>query len=188
MFTVMLSCSLRIFIGLRTATQRRKLTGGVVKLASAKPTEASMLSKDLNSPNITLVACSLLYALRLARLVNSRIRGLWLKLQLKAAGGSVGKRLSAGRGVRLITSCGARWNIGDRVSLGAGVILSVGKEASLTIGDDALIMQYTMIGAEKSISIGDRTQVAEHCSIRDHDHDISQSPLHRAAAACSAAS
>src|ERR1022692_5317905 len=130
MFTVMLSCSLRIFIGLRTATQRRKLTGGVVNLASAKPTEASMPSKDLNSPKITLVARSMLYALRLARRVNSRIRGLWLKLQLKAAGASVGKRLSVDRGVRLTTSRSARWNIGDRVSFGTGVILSVGKEAS----------------------------------------------------------
>ena len=147
-----------------------------------------MLSKDLNSPNITLVARPLLYALRLARRVNHRIRGLWIKLQLKAAGGSVGKRLSAGHGVRLITSCGARWTIGDRVSLGAGVVLSVGKEASLTIGDNVLIMHYTMIGAEHSISIGDRAQVAEHCSIRDHDHDLSQSSMHGAAVVCSAVS
>jgi acetyltransferase-like isoleucine patch superfamily enzyme len=177
-----------LIIGLRAAAERRKLTDGVVNLASAKPTEASMPSKDLNSPKITLVARPLLYAIRLARRLNSRIRGLWLKLQLKAAGASVGKRLSADRGVRLTTSCGARWNIGDRVSFGAGVILSVGKEASLTIGDDVVIMHYTMIGAEHSISIGDRAQVAEHCSIRDHDHDVSQSSMHGAAVVCSAVS
>ena len=88
MFTVMLSCSPNIY-RIKDGGRVWKLTGGVVNLASAKPTEASMPSKDLNSPNITLVACSLLYALRLARRVNSRIRGLWLKLQLKAAGGSV---------------------------------------------------------------------------------------------------
>ena len=187
MFTVMLSCSPHIH-KIKDGGRASELTGGVVNLASAKPTEVSMLSKDLNFPNVTLVARPLLYAMRLARRVNSRIRGLWLKLQLKAAGASVGKRLSVDRGVRLTTSRSARWNIGDRVSFGAGVILSVGKEASLTIGDDVLIMHYTMIGAEKSISIGDRTQVAEHCSIRDHDHDISQSSMHRAAVVCSAVS
>jgi serine acetyltransferase len=147
-----------------------------------------MLRNDLASPNITLVARPLLYALRLTERIRRRLRGWWLKFQLKALGASVGKRLSADRGVQMTTATGARWHIGDRVSLGAGVILSVGKEANLTIGNDVRIMHYTMIGVEHSISIGDRVQIAEHSSIRDHDHDTSRPSMHGAAVICSAVS
>jgi acetyltransferase-like isoleucine patch superfamily enzyme len=85
----------------------------------------------------------------------------------------------------VITALGSSWSVGDRVTLGAGVILTVGKNASLTIGSDVRITHYTMIGAEASISIADRAQVGEHCSIRDHDHDVSASSMHGAAVVCS---
>jgi serine acetyltransferase len=147
-----------------------------------------MLRNDLASQNITFIARPLLYALRLTKRIKRRLRGLWLKFQLKALGASVGKRLSADRGVQMTTAPGAGWHIGDRVSLGAGVILSVGKEANLTIGNDVRIMHYTMIGVEHSISIGDRVQIAEHTSIRDHDHDMSRPSMHGAAVVCSAVS
>jgi len=143
-----------------------------------------MRGKNLASQNIMLAGYSFLYTLRLAKRINGRLRGLWLKLQLKAIGASVGKRLSVEPGVRMTASRGARWHIGDRVSLGAGVVLSVGKEAKLTIGNDVRIMHYTLVGVEHSVSIGNRVQIAEHCSIRDHDHDISQPSMHAAAVVC----
>lgn len=124
-------------------------------------------------------------ALRLLRRITTRLRGLWLKLCLTADGARVGKRLSVGRGVRVSTTRGARWEIGDRVTLGTGVILSVGKRADIIIGNDVRIMHYTLIGVESSMSIEDRAQIGEQCSIRDHDHDTSAFSMQAAPVICS---
>jgi acetyltransferase-like isoleucine patch superfamily enzyme len=120
---------------------------------------------------LALLVDPFLGALRFQFRVTSRLRGLWLRLRLRALGAHVGKRLSVGRGVQVITSRGASWHVGDRVSLGTGVIISVGRGACLHLGNDTRISPYVIIGAEQSIVLGDRASVGEHSSIRDHDHD-----------------
>ena len=95
-----------------------------------------------------------------------------------------GKNLRVGPGVKLMASRGAKFGIGDRVTLGSGVVLSVGKRASLTVGDDVFIGHYTVIGAEGSLCIQPRAQIAEHCSVRDHDHDSSAISMRRAPVIC----
>lgn len=135
---------------------------------------------DLATQSIRLIGSPLSRMARLRSRTGGRLRGSMLKLRLLAAGGQVGKRLSVGRGVQVITARGARICIGDRVGLGSGVILSVGSEATVVIGDDVRITHYTLIGAEFFISMADRVQVGEHCSIRDHDHDASALSMHSA--------
>jgi acetyltransferase-like isoleucine patch superfamily enzyme len=122
--------------------------------------------------------------IRLIERISARLRGLALKLKIMASGGRVGRRLSVGRGVHVFASHGAKILIGDRVSLGTGVILSVGK-ATFDVGNDVYIGHYTIIGAELSIAIGDRALIAEHCSIRDHNHDVSAISMHSASLVCS---
>jgi acetyltransferase-like isoleucine patch superfamily enzyme len=140
-----------------------------------------MYGGSLSTLDTMRMAAPLFHVLKLRTRINRRLRGLWFRLRLSAVGAHVGRRLSVDRGAQIITSRGARWCVGDRVSLGAGVILSVGDRASLTIGSDVRITHYTIIGAEDSISIADRAQIGEHCSIRDHDHDASAQSMHRAA-------
>lgn len=135
---------------------------------------------DLATQSIRLIGSPLSRMARLRSRAGGRLRGSMLKFRLLAAGGQVGKRLSVGRGVQVITARGARICIGDRVGLGSGVILSVGSEATVVIGDDVRITHYTLIGAESFISMADRVQVGEHCSIRDHDHDASALSMHSA--------
>lgn len=140
---------------------------------------------NLATRGIRVVAWPLPRMGRLVARFNGRLRGLILKVHLFAIGGHVGKRLSVGRGVQLITAHGANVRIGDRVSLGTGVILNVGSGATVIIGDDVRITHYTLIGAECSISMADRVQIGEHCSIRDHDHDASAFSMHAASLICS---
>lgn len=140
---------------------------------------------NLATESIRLAAWPLPRVTRLAARIGGRLRGSILKMRLLAIGGQVGKRLSVGRGVQLIAARGATVCIGDRVSLGTGVILSVGSEASVVIGDDVRLTHYTLIGAECFISMADRVQVGEHCSIRDHDHDASALSMHAARLICS---
>ena len=113
----------------------------------------------------------LLYQMiRLTERISGRFRGLAFKLRLMASGGRVGSRLSVGHGVRITAAHDAQIRIGDRVSLQAGVILSVGSKATFDVGNDVYVGHYTLIGVEHSITVGDRSQIAEHCSIRDHGH------------------
>ena len=144
-----------------------------------------MFKRSIDIRRVTVAAWLLPSGLRFLARINGRLRGLWIKVRLGADGASVGKRLSACRGVQIVTVPGAKWHIGDRVGLGAGVILSVSSGATLNIGDDVRIMHYTLIGAEQSISIEHRAQIAEHCSIRDHDHDVAALSMHAASPVCS---
>jgi serine acetyltransferase len=144
-----------------------------------------MPASNLVPENLARIARPLPHVLRLGARVNGRLRGLRFKLRLRAVGAHVGKRISVDRGVQIITYRDASWHLGDRVSLGAGVILNVGEGASLTIGNDVRITHYTVIGVRDSISIEDRAQIGEHCSIRDHDHDASAPSMHAAALVCS---
>jgi acetyltransferase-like isoleucine patch superfamily enzyme len=122
--------------------------------------------------------------LRLTDRIGGRLRGLALKMRLMASGGRVGRRLSAGRGVRIRAAHDAKIRIGDHVSLASGVILSVGSKATFDVGNDVYVGHYTLIGAEHSIIIGDHVQIAEHCSIRDHDHDVSAISMHSESLVC----
>jgi acetyltransferase-like isoleucine patch superfamily enzyme len=141
--------------------------------------------EDLATQTIRLVGSPLPRVARLGARIGGRLRGSLLKLRLIANGGHVGKRLTVGRGVQVIMARSAIVRIGDRVSLGTGVVLSVGGEASVIIGDDVRLTHYTLVGAECSVSLADRVQVGEHCSIRDHDHDVSAVSMHSAPLTCS---
>lgn len=131
-----------------------------------------MLSEIPGLPQRSLVADSFLGALRFQFRVASRLRGAWLRLRLRALGAHVGKRLSVGQGVQVITTRGASWHLGDGVSLGRGVIITVARGARLQLGDDVRISPYVLVCAETSIVLADRASVGEHSSIRDHDHDV----------------
>ncbi len=144
-----------------------------------------MFTRNSATENVTRIMQPLPWAQRSARRVTGRLRGLWLKLLLRAHGAHVGRHLSVGPGVQIITDRGARWRIGNDVILGAGVILSVNTSAHITIGDNVRIMHYSVIGSESSVIIGDRAQIGEHSSIRDHDHDASALSMHAAPVVCS---
>jgi acetyltransferase-like isoleucine patch superfamily enzyme len=123
--------------------------------------------------------------IRLMERVSGRLRGLAIKLKIMTSGGRVGRHLSVGHGVHVIAAHDAKIRIGDRVSLGNGVILIVDGKATLDIGNDVYVGHYTLIGAELSIAIGERALIAEHCSIRDHEHDVSAISMHSASLVCS---
>ncbi len=61
--------------------------------------------------------------------------------------------------------------LGRNVTLSAGCLLSVGPGAELEIGDRCFIGRNTVIVATESIRLGHHVDVAEHCTIRDSDHD-----------------
>jgi acetyltransferase-like isoleucine patch superfamily enzyme len=141
--------------------------------------------RKLTAASAAQVVQPLYQAIRLTERISGRLRGLALKLRLIASGGRAGRRLSVGHGVRIAAAHDAKIRIGDRVSLQAGVILSVGSNATFDIGDDVHVGHYTLIGVEHSITIGDRAQIAEHCSIRDHDHDVSAISMDSGSLVCS---
>jgi acetyltransferase-like isoleucine patch superfamily enzyme len=62
--------------------------------------------------------------------------------------------------------------LGRNVKLSAGSCLVAGPGATLEIGDGVFIGRNTIIVATESIRIGAGTDVAEHCTIRDADHDL----------------
>lgn len=99
-------------------------------------------------------------------------RGKILSIRIRAMGGCVGSRLAAGRGTSLGQMPHSGLDIGDNVTLGRGVILDVSPGARLTIKSRVKVMHYSMVAAESSVTIGADTQIAEHCSIRDQDHDV----------------
>jgi acetyltransferase-like isoleucine patch superfamily enzyme len=68
-------------------------------------------------------------------------------------------------------------SIGDRVYLGHGVIVEVLPGAELRIGAHSKIMHYTLVSAADEVSIGEWTQIAEHCSIRDANHGTAPDEL-----------
>ncbi len=141
--------------------------------------------RELTVASAGQVVQPLYQMIRLTERISGRLRGLAFKLRLMASGGRVGSRLSVGRGVHITSAHDATIRIGDRVSLKAGVILSVGSKSTFDIGNDVHVGHYTLIGAEHSITIGDRAQIAEHCSIRDHDHDVSAISIHSGSLVCS---
>jgi acetyltransferase-like isoleucine patch superfamily enzyme len=106
-----------------------------------------------------------------ARTQRNRLRGLKLTLWILAAGGRVGPGLRVEKGALILQPPSRAWVVGRNVSIGRGVVLDVNPGAALVLGDDVKIMHYTVIGVAESLEIGSRTQIAEHCSVRDSNHD-----------------
>ncbi|HLK88490.1 MAG TPA: acyltransferase [Polyangia bacterium] len=81
-----------------------------------------------------------------------------------------GARIAIGRGVELVVY--GELIIGENVILSGGCSLQVGPGARLTLGNRVFVGRGTVIAAHESIEIGDDTIIAEHCSVRDQDHQL----------------
>ncbi len=62
--------------------------------------------------------------------------------------------------------------IGEGVILSDGCSLHVGPGARLVLGDHVFVGRYSVLAASELIEIGSRTLVAEHCTIRDQNHQL----------------
>src|SRR4051812_23366513 len=82
------------------------------------------------------------------------LRGLRLRLLLRACGGRAGRGLQVERGVLLRWGPHRGLRLGNSVYLGRGVILDVPAGAALNIGDRVKVMHYVVIAASESINIG----------------------------------
>jgi len=101
-----------------------------------------------------------------------RLRGLAFSAWVRARGGHVGKKLLLDKHVRVRHAPGDGWSIGNDVYIGYGAVIDCRPGAELQIGTGVKVMHYVVIGVEQSIRIGDYTQIAEACSIRDADHGV----------------
>jgi acetyltransferase-like isoleucine patch superfamily enzyme len=62
--------------------------------------------------------------------------------------------------------------LGERVVLSDGCALEVGPNGRLVIGDEVFIGRHAVVRANELVEIGAHTAIAEHCTIRDHDHNL----------------
>lgn len=88
-----------------------------------------------------------------------------------------GRSVGFGPGVTVNLDPGARLIVGADTYVASGVYLHVAHGATLRIGSDSFIGNNCVIMAKQEISIGDGAAIAEHVSIRDHDHVLGQRPL-----------
>jgi acetyltransferase-like isoleucine patch superfamily enzyme len=104
-----------------------------------------------------------------ARVRTRRLRGAFTRalMPLVLTGG---RRLEMGRNVDIVLY--GELCIGVGVTLADGCALEVGPGGRLVIGDHVFIGRHTVIRASELVEIGDRTLVAEHCTIRDQDHQV----------------
>jgi acetyltransferase-like isoleucine patch superfamily enzyme len=100
---------------------------------------------------------------------RARARGGLLRLAYGPAVSS-GSGLVVGRDVEL--DLYGALTIGRNVTLSSGCRLYVGPGGALEIGDQVFIGRNTVIAANVSVRIGPFTSIAEHCTIRDSDHDL----------------
>lgn len=66
-------------------------------------------------------------------------------------------------------------SIGTDVIISDGASISVRPGATLQIGDGVFVGRNTVVVAAWEVSIGSRTLIAEHCTVRDGDHQASAS-------------
>jgi acetyltransferase-like isoleucine patch superfamily enzyme len=99
-----------------------------------------------------------------------RARGLRLQLLGLLGVASVGARLQAGRSVRLTIY--GELTIGENVTLDDGCFIYVGPTARVVLGDRVRVGRHTVIAAATSIDIGNDVLIAEHCTVRDSDHQL----------------
>lgn len=98
---------------------------------------------------------------------------------IRAGGGTVGTGLEVEPGATLRWGGHKGIRVGDHVRLGRGVVLDVPAGGRLVIGDRVKIMHYSVIAVSEYLRIGDDTQIAEHCSLRDSDHGMAAASLIR---------
>ena len=110
--------------------------------------------------------------LALLQHAHLRLRGFFFTWWVRLWGGQVGKRLLLDKHVRLRHAPSSGWHFGDDVYIGCGAVLDVWHGAELRVGSRVKIMHHVVVGASSSISIGDDSQIAEACSLRDADHGI----------------
>jgi acetyltransferase-like isoleucine patch superfamily enzyme len=79
-----------------------------------------------------------------------------------------GRRLAVGRNVALAIY--GELVLGDGVTLADGCALEVGPNGRLVLGSNSFVGRHSVIRADRSIEIGDRCIMAEHCTVRDQDH------------------
>src|SRR5579871_5414381 len=103
------------------------------------------------------------------RIGELQLRGALARV-LYAPVWTCGAGLLRGRDVRFEVY--GKLTIGKNVQLEDGCLLSVGPEGELEIGDGVFLGRGTVVVARQSIRIGARCLVAEHCSIRDADHEL----------------
>ncbi len=113
---------------------------------------------------------------RIARSLRNRVRIEAMRLRGEFARrlslGSIraGKRLRMGHNVRLVIY--GELVLGDDVVLSDGCGLEVAPGARMVLGTGVFVGRNTVIAALKSVEIGDKTLIAEHCSIRDQGHQV----------------
>ena len=120
---------------------------------------------------------------RVARSVRNRsraaafyVRGLRLALLRAARQVEGGHAARLGRDVRL--ELYGRLAIGDRVVIEDGCLVRVAPGATLELGDDVYIGRHSVVAAESRLTIGSRTMIGEHASIRDADHNVDPGRRH----------
>lgn len=99
-------------------------------------------------------------------------RGWVVSALIRAGGGTVGNRLEVEAGTTIRWGGHKGVTIGSDVRFGRGVVIDAPAGGRLIIGDRVKIMHQTIVAASQELSIGDDTQIAEHCSIRDSDHGM----------------
>jgi acetyltransferase-like isoleucine patch superfamily enzyme len=62
--------------------------------------------------------------------------------------------------------------VGDDVFFDDGCLVYVGPNARVVLGNNVKIGRGTVIAAAESIEIGAYVLIAEHCTIRDSDHQL----------------
>jgi acetyltransferase-like isoleucine patch superfamily enzyme len=81
-----------------------------------------------------------------------------------------GRGLCVGKHVSLVVY--GDLEIGVGVILSDGCSLEVGPRARLVLGDHVFVGRYSVLVATELIEVGSRTLVAEHCTIRDQNHQL----------------
>jgi acetyltransferase-like isoleucine patch superfamily enzyme len=103
-------------------------------------------------------------------LAADRVRGLGVQVLGALGVCSIGARPSVGRAVRLTIY--GELTIGDDVILDDGCLIYVGPGARVVLGNGVRVGRNTVIAAANSIDVGDRVLIAEHCTVRDSDHQL----------------
>jgi len=98
------------------------------------------------------------------------VRGLRVRLLDLLGVASIGARPLVGRSVRLTIY--GELTIGEDVVLDDGCFLYVAPGARLVLGDRVRVGRNTVIAAADRIDIGSDVLIAEHCTIRDSDHQM----------------
>lgn len=105
---------------------------------------------------------------------TQRARGAVVSTMIRLGGGRVGPGLRVDGNVRIRHFPHAGWSIGENVYIGIGVVLDVAPSAKFHVGDGVKIMHHTVLGCSSQIMIGREVQIAESCSVRDSNHDVSR--------------